>query len=176
MRTNQKLNRKVIGAITIGSVASLAAIQPAFAIEYDKYRATPSTNTAKVGETITITGKTAVKSMVTGEKPYPGPGDTLCTYLYVKKVPSSYRMTLTDTETGKTTSTKWPGGPGWLQLDNCTKVQSNRAFTTTFVLGTAGLARRPTRWVTAQTTTSGFTCCLRTSRRRTSSTSPGLTS
>jgi len=142
MRTNQKLNRKLIGAIAIGSVASLAAIQPAFAIEYDKYRATPSTNTAKVGETITITGKTAAKSMVPGEKPYPGPGDTLCTYLYVKKVPSSYRMTLTDTETGKTTSTKWPGGPGWLQLDNCTKVQSNRAFTTTLVLGTAGLGKK----------------------------------
>jgi hypothetical protein len=142
MRAHQKLNRKIIGAIAIDSVASLAAIQPAFAITYDKYRATPSTDTAKIGETITITGKTAAKSMIPGEKAYPGPGDTLCTYLYVKKVPSSYRMTLTDSETGKTTSTKWPGGPGWLQLDNCTKVQANRTFTTTLVLGTAGLGKK----------------------------------
>jgi hypothetical protein len=142
MRTHQKLNRKLIGAIAIGSVASLAVIQPACAIAYDEYRATPSTDTAKIGEVITITGKTAAKSMIPGERVYQGPGDTLCTYLYVKKVPSSYRMTFTDTETGKTTSFKWPGGPGWLQLDNCTKVQANRAFTTTLVLGTAGLGKK----------------------------------
>ena len=142
MRTYLKLNLKLTSAVAISSVASLVVIQPATAIAYDKYRATPSTNTAKVGETITITGKTAAKSMVPGEKPGPGPGSTLCTYLYVKKVPTGYRMPLTDYETGETRSVKWPGGPGWLQLDNCTKVQSNRAFTTTLVLGTAGLGKK----------------------------------
>lgn len=133
---------RATSALTLIAVTTTALLQPVFAIEYDKYRATPSTKTAALGEVITITGKTAGKSMVPGEKPYPGPGDELCTYVYVKNVPSSYRMTLTDTETGKTTSTKWPGGPGWLQLDNCTKVQPNRAFTTTLVLGSSGLGKK----------------------------------
>lgn len=135
-------NLRYFCAIALSAGLGVTAIQTAAAVEYDKYRATPSTNTAKIGETITIKGRTSNKAMIPGEKPYPGPGDTLCTYQYVKNVPASYRMKLTDTETGKTTSTKWPGGPGWLQLDNCTVVQPNKAFTTTLVLGTAGLGKK----------------------------------
>jgi hypothetical protein len=139
----RKYALRIASSITLVAVTATALLQPVSAIVYDKYRATPSTNTAALGEVITITGKTAAKSKgMPGDKPYPGPGTEVCTYLYVKNVPSSYRMTLTDTETGKTTSTKWPGGPGWLQLDNCTKVQPNRSFVTTLVLGPTGLGKK----------------------------------
>lgn len=128
--------RPAIRALTVaGALAAAASItmaSPAAAISYDPYKATVSAPTLAIGDTVTITGKTAAKSTTGEDKPYPGPGDTLCVYRYIAK-PSP---------NAKLGTMQWPGGPGWQQLDDCTTVQANGRFTTTLGIGNAGLGKQ----------------------------------
>ncbi|MBU6147018.1 MAG: hypothetical protein KGP10_02465 [Actinomycetales bacterium] len=125
--------RALAAAGVLATAASLTLVGPAAAISYDSYKAKASAPTLAIGDTVTITGKTASKSTIGEDKPYPGPGDTLCAYRYVAK-PS---------KNAKLGNEPWPAGvPGWQQLDDCTTVQANGSFSTTLSIGTAGLGKQ----------------------------------
>jgi len=123
---------RLLAAGALAVTGALALTTPAAAISYDQYKAKASANTLAIGDTVTITGQTASKSTVGEDKPYPGPGDTLCVFRYIASPPASAKLG----------ATKWPGGPGWQQLDDCTTVQANGRFSTTLGIGNAGLGKQ----------------------------------